>query len=306
MWKLWILLLSATSTSKSGKSGKTKTKAKKKDRAPAYMYYGFQDLLENEEFRASLDRHWKGRDKDAARSDDEDEDSDREKSTDGGKQKKSKNVYVETVEDQYKLEKVVLLEPIYLKVNEYKKPSAQLLASEKAEAKINRSFSKAANAAGLNSEIVQIASDGGDDVHNLKNHYYIRTFMEEMLYHQKFRLLPTDQIQIDELRQFYGTDHFSILIIRNTISPVPPSTVVLNVLLGVICWPCLPVNLYFILRPKFETSALVGIFDFELRKLVYANGHVLKARDNHDIVSSMIYDLLLRAKNPNKKVNQGN
>jgi hypothetical protein len=266
-----------------------KKKQEKKDLEDKnyFIKYAFVDLLKDSSFSKDYDKAvetWRERKKEA------DYEETREYKKAQAKLEKNKK------NKGLRLNKVVIVNPFYYKVDESKRSNPiKLVASENAQKDLNNQIRTNAKLAGLNFQLIDKkdlrpnASELFNDL-SVLNYYMIENGNHEDMHFVNYM---SDDLQA--LTEKYGTKYFnwvgvvSLKLQANYINLYTPC-------LGLFAPTTLPYLIYASYRAHYNTYLYSQVIDLSSGETINNTIRKIKFRDRADIVSSTLYDVYYQYK----------
>lgn len=315
-----------TKTTKSASKSKSKTKStsesrtsklkkkKKIDEKTYFVTYAFVDLLKDPDFVDTYDRLSKQTKKDK---------SEEKKEVSRRKSFKKKNKIEESEEDddednQYLIEekevakkynykwdcyalgvdKVLFLNPFYLKIDERKKAPVLYAGSDEAQKKFNDNISKTASDVNLNVEVLDKKQFNASSVEGYNDMGVLIDWLDERIDHKKLKILPTDYLQVDAISKKYDTEYIGLIGAINYVEKKRGIglAIAISVMLPVYSWLF---TFPYLFTKSTHTYVYTIVFNMRTGLTEMVNIGNASLGDKQDVVGSFLYDHL-------KQISRGN
>lgn len=191
------------------------------------------------------------------------------------------------------VDKLIVLNPFYIRMDERKKEPLLFVSGEYAQNKFNEKIKDMSDEAGVDVELLDKNKSANIDAYN--DIAVLTDWISERLDHGKIQLLPTDYNRIAEISKKYGTDYLAIAGAVNYVfkKQRKAAFILISVILPVYSWPF---TLPYLLKKNSVTQVYTVVFnmktgDTEMSKLGNA-----PFGDRYDVLYSFLYDYLLQIK----------
>lgn len=296
-------------TPKESKTSKLKKK-KKVDEKSYFITYAFVDLLKDKDFVDTYDRLAKETKKDKSsekkeiarrkayrnknkdKYDDDEDYGDNEDNEYLIDEKDAASKY-NGKWDCYALgvEKILVINPFYLKVDERKKTPVMYAGSEEAQKDLNEKIKDISGDVKLDVDILDKQEFKAGSVDDYNDMATLIDWMDERIDHKRLKMLPTDYLQIEDISKKHGTDNIALMGAINFVEKKKGIglAIAISVILPVYSWFfTIP---YFIAK-KTDTYVYTIVFNLKTGQTEMVNvGHV-GLGDKKDIVNTYLYDHL--------------
>ena len=191
------------------------------------------------------------------------------------------------------LEKVVFVEPFYQRIDNREKRN-QYLGIENQENKFIHLIATHADKLNLPYRILSSKQLEKDDVEIFNDLNLLSEWVSEKTQHEELALVSINHEEIQYLSQKYGTQHF---VWTGALALTRPRTGKLLVLSAGFLLPILlPYAIYYATTPSHDTLHFSMIYDIQVGQLILRNPKFIRMKDRNDVMSSIIYDLILQIK----------
>ncbi|PCJ83662.1 MAG: hypothetical protein COA57_10750 [Flavobacteriales bacterium] len=286
--------------SKLSKYEKIKLKKKKKaiEGDEDFLKYAFVDLLKLDEFEEAFEKHMDAYE--------EEQEYEQLSYTDP---KKRAQVKAERKKEKLNrrrglalgIDKIVAVDPFYMKVDQRKGATIRYVASEKAQQNFISRLEKNTRVASLEMEVLDTKGLQTSQVDVFNDYAIINDWLDEFLFHEDegMELLISDQENVQYLIEKYGTKYFmwtGVLAVRET----KGSGDYWLLMASTIFWYTLPYAIYNIAMPDYDTYFYCVLFDIESGEIKLTVKDFFESRDRDDILNSVIYDCFHQMKTTRK------
>ncbi len=307
-------------TPKESKTSKLKKK-KKVDEKNYFVTYAFVDLLKDKDFVDTYDRLSKQTKKDKTtekkelskrkssknkknkKVDDDDDDFDDEENQYLLDEKESVGKY-NGEWDTYALgvDKVLIVNPFYLKIDERKKNPVSYSGSEDAQKDFNKKLLEMSAKTGLDVEILDKQEFNSGSVDNYNDMGVLIDWMDERIDHKKLKMLPTDYLRVEDITKKYGTDYLTLMGTINFIEK--KRGIGWAIFATIYLFPfSLPFTIPYFINKRSHTYVYTVVFNLKTGQTEMVKiGHA-PLKDRYDVMNSFIYDYLQQIKRTGKSKN---
>lgn len=195
------------------------------------------------------------------------------------------------------IEKVVIVNPFYYKLDQRKKQKRKYIKSESAQIEFKKKIDDNATLIGLNYELIDDIDLNVNDVQKFNDLSFLNNWFTERVYHldNSVTLLNLDQNHIDSLKTRYGTRYFCWTGIVN--ERLHKKNKIGTLLYTLFIYPLLPYGLIYAITPDWDTYYYSLILDIDTGKIIFANANLINAKDADDYINSTLYDFFYQIKN---------
>jgi hypothetical protein len=267
------------------------------DSTKSFTYYAFVDDFNNTEFSSIFDKYENEYQK---KKDEDNKKSRYEKLKLERKQKKEEQKRIDKYGYALGIDKIVMINPHYLKVDERKENSVDFLESEEAQLMYNDKIREIAPKAGLQVEMLDDIGLKVTDVDKFNDYGYLNTWFRERNAHidNKVDLIALDKEKVDYFIKKYNTKYFCW---SGFISEREKKEFAgMYIVYGILMYPTLPFMVYMASKPEYQTYYYNIIFDIETGKTVYTKISSMDYRDSNSLINSQVYDLCYQIKQKDK------
>ncbi len=255
------------------KKSTTKKSTVKTDETYSHLLYAFNDYWDDKEFQNLWDDHFDEKRKK------EDESSGRSVRVKYGNQNKN-------------IDKIVVMNPFYLRVDARKENAIEYISSEEGEIKYIDILKENAKLVDVDLEIIEPLLMDQADASKFNDMTSLDDWFSEQLDFGSFQLPGFNQNEIDSIADKYGTDYFlwtGILSLQDKNNILTP---IVYILCSPFFAPLLPYGVYELFSPEFEffyLAVLYNVKTYEPRVLKYL---FLENNDTRAVLNSQTYDML--------------
>lgn len=274
-----------TIVKKDNDDSNSKTKVKKK--TSTFIDYGFVTLLKDDEFKNLL--------KDQYKKWDDDEKKKEQLALE--KNKKNKSKYVDDqIDENRSISDMLVLNPVLLKIDIRTNVNKVYNASVTKRKEMINNFIGLTNKVGIRSTVLNPADITENDAELLNDMSLINTSMNEMLtLPTKINMIPTDHLGLKQIAADYNTPYIANV---GALTYIEKKTGVgLAVFLGIASFGFyLPYTIYVLARPNISTLVYMNVYNVETNQFVFSDVSEVKSGGSQDLMSSTLYDMVLRMK----------
>lgn len=195
------------------------------------------------------------------------------------------------------VDKIVLVNPFYYKVDQRKKKSLKLIASESAQINLDDKIKENARLADLNIELLSQNSFTATDVARFNDYAFLRGWINERIHHLEgsVPMVNLEGEYVEKLIGKYGTKYYcwtGIVDLREKKHDIGYTLFATTVF-----FPFLPLGIYHAVTPSYRTYYYTLVFNIETGKPEYAAIQNIDMKASPDVLNSVIYDTFYQIKN---------
>ncbi|UPT66812.1 MAG: hypothetical protein M0D57_20665 [Sphingobacteriales bacterium JAD_PAG50586_3] len=195
-------------------------------------------------------------------------------------------------------DKVIVLNPFYIKLDERKSTPILYVSGESAQHRFNDKIINMSKEADLDIELIDKNSFTSDNTDKYNDTGVLIDWLDERLNHKDLNILPTDNTRIDEISKKYGAEYLVIpgavnYIYKSPVKKVP--LIIISVLLPVYSWPFI---FPFLFKKFTATGVYTIVFNLKTGKQEMSKVGVAPYGDRYDVLYSFLYDYLSQIKRP--------
>jgi hypothetical protein len=195
-----------------------------------------------------------------------------------------------------KNQKILYVNPIYLRIDIRKDVDVRYKASERNKKIFNDNLLKFSKRLRIKSEILDkdvIRQDS--DMERYNDMSTAQGWIDEMYRNKGVPMLPVYYDQMMEVTRKYDTDQIAVV---GTVSVVEPTTRKAGkIITGIVLPAYLPIAIYKVANPTYQTVIFGNIFSVSKGISVKREESYLDYKDRTDILATGLYDILLKIKN---------
>lgn len=217
---------------------------------------------------------------------DEDNETELEKTKASIKITKTKNLGIKNL---------VFLDPSYLVIDQRKKQANRYIESEEKEETFKNTITKCAEAATINASFIVPSEISNSDDYN--EYMQIKSRMLECFNNEDLKPLPTDITAINSFAKKYNTNYVATLINVAITDKKDAEEILMDLCYSVLTYGCyLPVFIYHLTAPEKSNALVVAVYDVKLGEIKFGNIIYSEEDDNKDLISSELYNILIKLK----------
>lgn len=217
---------------------------------------------------------------------DEDKETELEKTKASIKITKNKNLGVKDL---------VFLDPSYFVIDQRKKQANRYIESEEKEKAFKNTILKCTNAANINASFIVPSEIVNSEEYN--EYVQIKARMIECFNNEDLKPLPTDVTAINSFAKKYNTNYVATLINIAITDKKDAGEILMDFCYSVITYGCyLPVFIYHLTSPEKSNALVVAVYDIKSGEIKFGNIIYSEEDDNKDLISSELYNILIKLK----------
>ena len=197
------------------------------------------------------------------------------------------------------IDKVVMVSPAYTKLDMRKQQQHNFLDAESAKLELFSKLEKSAQLLALETTILEATMLDSNGVKTFNDIAFLNEWVDKRLLHMDVDMVSLDRERIAAIIKDYGTENFSwtgVINYRENKQFTPLH------LLYILVPPAIPLAIYYMARPKFDTYYYCLTFNLstgEPSMIAYSN---FRLKDSPDFINSNVYDSMWQMKTrPRKK-----
>jgi predicted Zn-dependent protease len=195
------------------------------------------------------------------------------------------------------IDKVVMINPAYSKIDQRKATSMRYLDSESAELKFNEQIQKNAQLAKLKVDIISDNSLQRTDVNKFNDYAFLRTWIREHINHldASVAMGNLDVASVQALVAKYDTKYYCW---TGFASVREKKRLKAAALFGSMVFvPLLPYGIYYAATPEYDTYYYSIVFDITTGKPVFQDIQFINKKNSRDVLNSTVYNTFYQLKN---------
>lgn len=192
-------------------------------------------------------------------------------------------------------EKVVIVDPFYMLIDERKEVSLRFRASKERELKFEQYIQQASRRLDLKTEVIDISSiASGDPVDFYNDFAIIQQRLDEAEVNRGMPIPATDYEEVAGLQREYRTSYFAKLRVLSITQR--PKARVGAIITGIFLWPMLPGAIYNSVRPRHYLSYEMAVYDIVKGDKCTYREDTQRKNSSEDYLKSVLYDVLYSIK----------
>jgi hypothetical protein len=196
------------------------------------------------------------------------------------------------------IDRVVIVNPFYVKSDERKKDVVEYVATEQSRADYAKLLANTAKKIGLQYEIIDPRSFHDTDMTRFNDFSVVNDWVNERLdagVESNSMVLNTDGIR--KIAEKYGTRYFlwSGIVSVHERKPYVGATLLSSIFIAPI-----PYVVYYMLKPRYRTLYYAVLFDVVSGEVKMFSTSTLRNPDSKDLVNTYVYDTLTRIRHHKK------
>ncbi|MDQ3192669.1 MAG: M48 family metallopeptidase [Bacteroidota bacterium] len=194
------------------------------------------------------------------------------------------------------IDKIVLINPIYIKIDERKKDSVRHVDSEISQQSFVKKINENAQISGIEVDMLDSKGFKENDVEAFNDYSLMRDWMSERFNHDNsITSISSESNNILELSKKYNTKYFNwmgVVAYREK-----KQDAILYMCLSAIGIYTLPLGIIYAVTPSYSTYYYNILFDVESGKMEMIISEATKRKDRQALLNSKIYDTFIQMKN---------
>ncbi len=266
-----------------------KSESHKTDSVPAYTKYAFVTLLKDDAFLHTYDSIAVGRKKRA---------EEKARWNTEAEQDRRKKIRKKRLRKGHQLgvDKVVIVNPFYYKINSGLFSRYDQLGSEKAQAELSKEITEMAAEADLTYELLDKKHLEENGAQAFNDNALLSSFIKEYYAHGSMDFINYKRPEIKELIARHKTKYFcwTGVISQKEFDPL----VMVKTIEAVFLFPMAPYLFYKAYGTHNTTYQYSLVINLETGETCYYQLHAYKMKDRRDVVKTSLYDLFMQFKTP--------
>lgn len=260
-----------------------------------FIRYAFVENFSDKAFAEAFDKYW-GEKEAASRKPKETKKQERARLRQARQLKAKEAKRIRKKGAALGIDKIVMVNPWFAKVDQRKKTPVQHVASESAEIALGNQIKENARMAKLDVELLGDYSFQGTDTEKFNDYAFLKSWMTERLRHMDSDVTANnlDNARVQALVAKYGTKYFcwsGLVDVRERKKDV--ATVFLY---SIIAYPLLPYAFYYAVTPKYNTYYYSLVFDLSTGKPVFTDFQFIDRKGSQDVLNSTMYNTFYQLK----------
>ncbi|MEY4926667.1 MAG: hypothetical protein RI894_1103, partial [Bacteroidota bacterium] len=189
-------------------------------------------------------------------------------------------------------DKVVVVSPYYLSVDQHKKQAVEYLRTEKRAATFKKAIIENAKANKIDVEILDPSEFGLDDVEKYNDLTALNDWVSETIDYAPMEFSGYQADKIAEISKKYNTRYFlwtGLITLNKARSPME---IMSGVMLCMTIFGA-PIGIYMMVRPEYETLYYAVLYDAQTNRSKLLKYESFGETDHNFIIDSHLYDTFL-------------
>ncbi len=194
------------------------------------------------------------------------------------------------------IDKIVMVNPWYAKIDQRKKKPVNYMASESAELALNNQIMKNAERAKLEVDLLGDHSFTSTDVQKFNDYVFLKNWFRERAEHLEAEV-PMENLEAEQVQALvarYGTKYYCWSGLVDVREKKRGAGLVL--FYTAIVYPLLPFGVYYAVTPDYNTYYYSLVFDITTGKPVFTDIQYIDRKNNRDILNSTVYNTFYQLK----------
>lgn len=196
------------------------------------------------------------------------------------------------------IDTVVMVSPAYAKLDLRKRQQHRFLDAESAKLRMHDRIRRNAALLNLRSKVLDVTLLDSMDADLFNDIAFLNEWVDQRLLQMDVDMVSLDRARLDTIMQRHGSSHFAW---TGLISYRENKPLMYFYLLYALVPPAIPLAVYYLVRPNFDTYFYCLTFDLrtgEPAMIAYSN---FRLKDAQDIVNSNLYDAMWQMKSRPRK-----
>ncbi|MCP4521987.1 MAG: M48 family metalloprotease [Cytophagales bacterium] len=269
---------------------KQKFKESNIENNPSFDRYAFVGMM-NDEFTELFEKFVTEKEKK-----DKEENLSAEQLAAKRKKEKKENKRIAKKGRAFGIDKIIVVDPSYNKIDERKGNSKKLKSSENAQISLQGMIRENAQSLNLDVEVMDNNTFQSNDTKKYNDFVTLNNWLGERAVHlgNEIEMVNINQNQLSEIQDHYGTKY--VTWIGYTGVREKKENAIYYLCISCVYPIFLPVGIYYAVNPEFETYMYCIVFDIEKGEYVWIYKNKLEDRDSKSLVKGTLYDLLYQIK----------
>jgi hypothetical protein len=254
-----------------------------------WVTYAFVDYMKDEEFTTAFRKAMEN-----AEDDTEEEEEDYDSYADKLKEERKKERYERKYGKALGIDRLVLIDPLYLSVDQRKDDNVKYLDSEKNLQVFYNQIDQCAKAAGLELEMISVKNMGHGDTEKYNDLSLIKEWMAERFEIETKEMVLADYEPLQRIADKYDAEHIAWTGVmqmksgRDNVGTVLCYSLMLPVLL--------PVSLYMAVTPEVRTYFYFAMFNVSTGEVKFVVDETMYAKAQNSFLKSKLFDIFQQIK----------
>jgi len=188
------------------------------------------------------------------------------------------------------IDKIVMLQPQYEKIDERNNKGVKLKATENAQLRLNEMIVNSAKASNLQVDLLDDMAFNSTAVDEYNDLIYLNGWLREKAFHKgnDVDLIPFEKEYLEDIRKRHGTDYFCWTGFSGVHKRKTGRWGAVGA--SIIYPPALLFTIPYALVPRYNTEYYLIVFDLKNEEPVWVKIGTVNKRDSDAVVQSLVYD----------------
>jgi len=196
------------------------------------------------------------------------------------------------------IDTMVLVDPIYYRIDERKKTQVRYIDSERKQAELNQIITENAKLTGVNMSLVDSKNLNSDDTDVFNDIASLNDWISECVNHEDLELVMSESQYMQPLIEKYNTKYFDWCALINVRQGKKQWQ---KIVMHSILIYTIPIAIYYLVKPEHYTQYFNVLFNVESGKLELYIAEEVVQNDDKAFLNSRIYDTFFQIKTKRKK-----
>jgi hypothetical protein len=199
------------------------------------------------------------------------------------------------------IDKIVVVNPWYLEIDERKKNMEQYVKSENSELRFNEILFDNAKKIGLALDLLNETNMQAISVDEYNEYQFMRLWATEYVTHNKYkvRMVSLNYDYTQSIIKKHGTKYFSYIGVIGAREKKSGKGAILA--LGIMSVYMLPYSIYYVATPDYQSLYYHVTYDIDSGEQKLAEGYNMDAKDSKQLLNMRVYDTFYKLKSRRKK-----
>lgn len=213
------------------------------------------------------------------------------------KKKKKHDKLIDRKGHAFGIDKLVVIDPSYDKIDERKKQNRKFESAEQAQLNLDEMIKDNAKNLGLDIVVMDDNTFKSNETQKYNDFIVLNNWLAERAFHlgNDVSMVNINQNQLLQIQKNYGTKYISWL--GYTGIRRKKEGAVWYLCISAIYFPLLPVGIAYAATPKYDTNLYFVVFDIKKGEYVWLYTQQLDGKDSKSLVKGTLYDLMYQVKN---------
>lgn len=213
------------------------------------------------------------------------------------KKKRKQNKLVNRKGHAFGIDKLVIIDPSYEKIDERKRQNRKFESAEQAQSNLQKMITDNASSLGLDIIVMDDNSFQSNETQKYNDFVTLNNWLGERAIHlgNEVSMVNINQNKLLQIQENYGTKYISWLGYAGIRRKKEGAALYLCI--SAVYFPLLPLGIYYAATPAYDTNLYFIMFDIEKGEYVWLHTQLLDGKDSKSLVKGTLYDIMYQVKN---------